>query len=58
METATNPSHQAYGAVPRTREETRKIREWARAKGIPCGNRGRLPVSVVRAYENEMKESK
>lgn len=58
METATSPSHQTYGAAPRSREETQKIRQWAHAKGIPCGARGRLPVSVVKAYEKEMKASK
>lgn len=58
MDTATRPKHQTYGTRPRSREETKKIREWAHEKGIPCGDRGRLPVSIVRAYENEMKDSK
>lgn len=58
MDTAVKPNHQTYGAQPRSRQETKRIRQWAHDKGIPCGVRGRLPVSIVKAYENEMKDSK
>lgn len=32
------------------------IRQWAREKGIPVGSRGRLPQTVVAAYQEEMRQ--
>lgn len=52
METATKPHHQTYGAEPRSPEECRKIREWARKKGLQVNARGRLPLHVIEEYEN------
>jgi hypothetical protein len=37
---------------PRSREETTAIREWANAHGHEVSSRGRIPSSVVEAYES------
>lgn len=34
------------------RQHNNAIRSWARQKGYPIGDRGRLPVEIVEAYEN------
>lgn len=52
METAERPNHQTYGTQPRSPEECRKIRDWAREHDMQVNARGRLPLHVVEAYEN------
>ena len=36
----------------RSREETTAIREWANANGLEVSARGRIPSTVIEAYEN------
>ena len=36
----------------RSREETMAIRDWAKANGHEVSSRGRIPFSVLEAYEN------
>jgi hypothetical protein len=36
----------------RPREETAAIREWATANGLEVSARGRIPSTVLEAYEN------
>jgi hypothetical protein len=38
------------GAVRADREQLAAIREWARARGMPVSNRGRIPERVIAAY--------
>jgi hypothetical protein len=38
--------------VNRPREETAAIREWATANGLEVSARGRIPSTVLQAYEN------
>jgi hypothetical protein len=38
--------------VSRPREETSAIREWATANGLEVSARGRIPSTVLEAYEN------
>jgi nucleoid-associated protein Lsr2 len=33
------------------REQTKAIREWARANGFEVGDRGRIPANVIAAFE-------
>lgn len=39
--------------APRTRadrEQLAAIRQWARGRGLPVGERGRIPAGIVEAY--------
>ena len=47
---ATQPK--ASARAGRSREETAAIREWADANGHEVSARGRIPSSVLEAYEN------
>lgn len=44
-------THRPTLAEQRTKDETDKIREWARANGHQVADRGRLSVKVLAAYE-------
>ncbi len=38
-------------AEARTKEQTKAIREWARSNGHELADRGRIPASVIEAFE-------
>lgn len=38
-------------AESRTKEQTRAIREWARANGHGLSDRGRIPTSIIEEFE-------
>jgi hypothetical protein len=40
------------GAGGTSRDENKAIREWAKKNGYQVSERGRIPVSVARAYDN------
>jgi hypothetical protein len=42
---------QRQSAAWSNREETQAIREWARQNGRQVADRGRIPVSIVEAYQ-------
>lgn len=44
--------------TPGRPDESRAIREWARANGYELNDRGRIPVKVVEAYDNRDKRKK
>jgi hypothetical protein len=46
------PAKQPTRPASRDREQTRAVREWARRNGLEVADRGRIPASVVEAYEN------
>lgn len=49
---AASPGRRSRSAAGRTdRERTADIREWARANGREVSDRGRIPASVVDAYD-------
>jgi hypothetical protein len=56
VETAAKPHHQTYGTHPRSPEESRKIRAWAKDRGLQVNDRGRLPYHVIEEYENREEE--
>lgn len=46
-------NHQRTSSVPtKTREENAAIRQWAGENGLQVSERGRLPATVLAAYEN------
>jgi hypothetical protein len=45
-------TRQKSASPSRSREETTAIREWANANGHEVSSRGRIPSSVLEAYEN------
>lgn len=38
-------------AESRTKEQTKAIREWAKAKGHDLADRGRIPTSIIEEFE-------
>lgn len=38
-------------SAPAKQSDAAKVREWARENGHEVGNRGRIPVEVIEAYE-------
>lgn len=44
------PAARAAGKPRADRERTQAIREWARGQGIDIADRGRIPATVVAAY--------
>ena len=44
------PSRPRAGVTRSDREQTQAIREWARNNGHPVSERGRIPASIVEAY--------
>ncbi|MDN5806601.1 MAG: Lsr2 family protein [Brevibacterium sp.] len=39
------------GSAAGPKRDTAKIREWAQANGYQLGDRGRIPLEIVQAYE-------
>ncbi|WP_199442142.1 histone-like nucleoid-structuring protein Lsr2 [Umezawaea beigongshangensis] len=39
-------------ASARSREDARAIRRWARHRGLPLADRGRIPNAVIRAFHD------
>ena len=46
-----SPESASSGTGGRSRRDTQAIREWAQANGHKVSDRGRIPASVVEAYE-------
>ncbi|MDT7704626.1 MAG: hypothetical protein QOG20_233 [Pseudonocardiales bacterium] len=49
---AVSTRRKAPARAARPREETAAIRDWANANGHEVSTRGRIPSSVIEAYEN------
>lgn len=56
--TASAASRSASAGVGRTKEQTQAIREWARNNGHDVSDRGRIPASVIEAFEAQAGKSK
>lgn len=41
------------GTATADREQNQAIREWAKKKGLPVSERGRIPADIVERYHNE-----
>jgi hypothetical protein len=48
---AQAPSTPAKATETRSKEQTKAIREWARKNGHDLADRGRIPASVIEAFE-------
>ncbi|MCK2245214.1 MULTISPECIES: Lsr2 family protein [unclassified Crossiella] len=49
--TAQSPSLRRAGGDGRSKDQTRAIRDWARTNGHQLADRGRIPASIVEAFE-------
>jgi hypothetical protein len=56
--TATASSRSATAGPGRTKEQTHAIREWARTNGHDVSDRGRIPASVIEAFEAQAGKGK
>lgn len=48
---STPADNQTTQAIENSREQARAIREWARGNGHNVSDRGRIPATVVKAYQ-------
>lgn len=51
------PASRPGARVPANREQTKAVREWARKNGYELAERGRIPGTVIAAYEQAQAAS-
>lgn len=47
---SNTPARRSRGSARGDREQTQAIREWARKNGYKVGDKGRIPATVLEAY--------
>ena len=53
---ASTPSNRTTSGQRQNREQTAAIREWARTNGHNVSDRGRIPLEVVKAFEDAHRD--
>jgi hypothetical protein len=56
--TATSTTAAATNGSGRSREQTQAIREWARKNGHEISERGRIPATIIEAFEADAGKPK